>query len=90
MALVSVGALMFMNNLKEINWNDLAVAFTAFVTVLFMILTYSITSGLGLGLLLYIMMMIGSRRAHQVNPVLYWIGVFFLISFAITEVVALL
>ncbi len=90
MALVSVGALMFMNNLKEINWNDLVVAFTAFVTVLFMILTYSITSGLGLGLLLYIMMMIGSRRAHQVNPVLYWIGVFFLISFAITEVVALL
>lgn len=90
MALVSVGALMFMNNLKEIRWTDVTIAFTAFATILFMILTYSITSGLGLGLILYIVMMIGSKRFKEVNPVLLGIGVLFLVSFVVSEIVALL
>jgi adenine/guanine/hypoxanthine permease len=88
MALVSVGALMFMNNLREIRWNDITIAFTAFVTIIFMILTYSITSGLGIGILLYIVMMFGSKRLKQVNPVLLGIGLLFLMSFLISEIVA--
>lgn len=90
MALVSVGALMFMNNLKEIRWNDITIAFTAFVTIIFMILTYSITSGLGIGILLYIVMMFGSKRLKQVNPVLLGIGLLFLMSFLVSEIVTLL
>ena len=90
MALVSVGALMFMNNLKEIRWNDITISFTAFVTIIFMILTYSITSGLGIGILLYIVMMFGSKRLKQVNPVLLGIGLLFLMSFLVSEIVTLL
>jgi AGZA family xanthine/uracil permease-like MFS transporter len=90
MALVSVGALMFMNNLKDIRWSDITISFTAFATILFMILTYSITSGLGLGLLLYMVMMLGSQRHRELNPTLYGIALLFLISFIVTEIVTLL
>ena len=90
MALVAVGALMFTNNLKQINWNDKIVAFTTFLTLIFMLLTYSLSNGLGLGLILYIVMMLVAKRGKEIKPILYVIGAFFLISFAVNAVIPLL
>jgi adenine/guanine/hypoxanthine permease len=86
-ALVCVGAMIFTGNLGEINWKDIPTAFAAFVTVLMVILTYSLTSGIGFGLIAYALMMIASKRAKEVNWVLYVIACFFLVSFTINEVV---
>lgn len=78
MALVSVGALMFFGNLKDINWNDRIVIYTAFITIVMMILTYSISDGLGFGLILYIAMMLSSKQGKKISPTLYVVGGLFL------------
>lgn len=85
MALVSVGALMFTNNLKDIHWQDQTIGFTAFTTIVFMILTYSISSGLGIGIIVYLLMMVASGRARQVKGTMYWIGLFYILSFVVSE-----
>lgn len=78
MALISVGALMFFGNLRDINWDDRVVVYTAFITVVMMILTYSISDGLGFGLILYIAMMLARKQGKQISPTLYVVGVLFL------------
>ncbi len=84
-ALVSVGASMF-KNLKDIEWNDPIIALTSFVIVIMMILTYSISDGLGLGMIVYSIMMLISGRGKQVSPAIYVISGFFLVNFIVHAV----
>ena len=65
MALISVGGLIFVNNLKDINWEDRIVGFTAFFTIMLILLTYSISDGLGFGIIFYTLMMLISRRGKR-------------------------
>jgi xanthine/uracil/vitamin C permease (AzgA family) len=39
--LVSVGALIFAGNLKNIHWGDMAIGASAFITIVMIVLTYS-------------------------------------------------
>lgn len=52
-ALIYVGVLM-MGSVVKIDFNDLRQALPAFVTIVMMPLTYSITSGIGLGIISYV------------------------------------
>ena len=56
-ALVCVGAMIFVGNFKDINFSDRVVAFTGFIMVIFSLLTYSIASGIGIGLIAYVVML---------------------------------
>ena len=58
-ALIIVGVLMA-SNLKKIDWDKFEIAFPAFLTVVGMPLTYSISDGLALGLIAYPITMIAS------------------------------
>jgi AGZA family xanthine/uracil permease-like MFS transporter len=53
-ALVLVGFLM-MQQVKEIDWNDLEIAIPAFLTIVLMPFTYSITAGIGAGFVAYVL-----------------------------------
>ena len=53
-ALIYVGALM-MGSVVKINFNDLRIALPAFITIVLVPLTYSITSGIGLGIISYVL-----------------------------------
>jgi AGZA family xanthine/uracil permease-like MFS transporter len=81
MALISVGGLIFAGNLKDVNWEDRIIGFTAFFTVLLILLTYSISDGLGIGLILYVIMMLMSRRAKEVKIPMYVVAGIFVIYF---------
>lgn len=83
MALVAVGAMMFSANLKDINWNDRIVTFTAFITITLMMLTYSLSNGLGIGLIMYVIMMLVAGRGKEIKPMLYAIALMFIVSFAV-------
>lgn len=83
MALISVGGLIFVGNLKDINWNDRIVGFTAFFTVLLILLTYSISDGLGLGIIFYTLMMLVSRRGKEVKVPLYVVAGIFVVYFVL-------
>ncbi len=55
-ALIYVGVLMMKNNVKSIDFSTAINATSAFLTVVVMVLSYSITKGIGIGLLSYTIM----------------------------------
>jgi AGZA family xanthine/uracil permease-like MFS transporter len=55
-ALIYVGVLMMKNNVKNIDFSNAINATAAFLTVVVMVLSYSITKGIGIGLLAYTIM----------------------------------
>lgn len=82
LALISVGCLMF-GNLKEIDWKDNIVVITTFLIVILMILTYSVSDGLGISLIAYCIMMIVSKRRKEVPIIIYGVALFFVINYLI-------
>lgn len=89
-ALVCVGAMIFVGNFKDINFNDRIVAFTGFITVIFSLLTYSIASGIGIGLIAYCVMMLVAKRRKEVSIPIYIVAILFVISFALSAIMTIL
>ncbi|MBP2058342.1 AGZA family xanthine/uracil permease-like MFS transporter [Lactobacillus colini] len=83
-ALIIVGVLMA-GNLKHINWGDFEIAFPAFLTVVGMPLTYSISDGLALGMIAYPITMVAAKKYKEVSPMMYVLFVIFIIFFLITN-----
>ncbi|GIC69761.1 NCS2 family permease [Fructobacillus tropaeoli] len=77
-ALVIVG-IMMAKNLQKIKWDDLAVAAPAFLVVVGMPLTYSISDGIALGFIVYPITMIATKRAKEVNWLMYLLAVIFVL-----------
>jgi len=75
-----VGFLM-LQQIVDIDWNDLDVAIPAFFLVTMMAFTYSITVGMGLGFLAYLVIKTVKGKIREINPLLWVIGVLFLIYF---------
>ena len=67
-ALIYVGVLMMKNNIKSIEMGDAIGATSAFLTVVVMVLSYSITKGIGIGLVTYTLM---SAIAYLIEAIKY-------------------
>ena len=89
-ALVCVGAMIFVGNFKDIDFNDRVVSFTGFITVIFSLLTYSIASGIGIGLIAYIIMMMFAGRRKEISLPIYIVGALFVVSFTLSAIMPLL
>src|SRR5665811_1128653 len=66
-ALVAVGFLM-MQQVRGIDWEDLEIAIPAFLTIVMMPFTYSITAGIGAGFVVFVLLKTVSYthlRAHE-------------------------
>lgn len=79
-ALVLVGVFM-MNGLKDIEMDDMTEALPAFITILSMVLTYSIAEGIVLGLLSYTVMKICTGRFKDLHPAMYVLSIFFVLKY---------
>lgn len=79
-ALIIVGFYM-MTSLARINWNDMQEAFPAFIIVLMMPLSYSITDAVGIGIITYCLIKIFCGKFKQVHPLLYVFMLLFIIQF---------
>ena len=55
-ALVYVGVLMMQNNVKSVDFSNAINATSAFLTMVVMVLSYSITKGIGVGMIAYVVM----------------------------------
>ena len=86
MALVYVGALM-VSSLKDIDWKDNIAVASTFITVIMMILAYSIAEGIAFGFIFYALMMVVTKRRKEVSPVMYVLAVLFIINFVIKYLV---
>ncbi|AFS40756.1 MAG: NCS2 family permease [Leuconostoc gelidum] len=81
-ALVVVGVLMA-KSLRQIEWEDLAIAAPAFLIIIGMPLTYSISDGIALGFILYPITMITTGRGKKVHPLMYALAILFILFLVI-------
>lgn len=86
MALVFVGASIVTHSFSEIDWKDSTIAITAFITVIMITLTYSLSNGIGFGIIIYVLIMLAKRKFKEINPILYLISILFIINFVITAI----
>ena len=75
-ALIVVG-LMMAKPLGEIEWDSWETAIPAFIVVITMPLTYSIATGIALGLILFPLLMVVKGKAREVSPMMYVLFVLF-------------
>ncbi len=78
-ALIAVGAMM-MKAVKSIDWDDYAVAIPAFLTIIFMPMTYSIANGILIGFLSYTIIKIFTGKAKDVSIIIYVVDVLFILK----------
>ena len=78
-ALIIVGVLMAQNT-AHIQWDKMEIAVPAFLILIGMPLTYSISDGLALGLITYPICMVAAKRIKEVTPMM-WILFFVFIVF---------
>jgi AGZA family xanthine/uracil permease-like MFS transporter len=88
-ALVLVGFLM-MQQVKGIDWDDLEVAIPAFLTIVLMPFTYSITVGIGAGFLAYVLIKAVRGKVGEIHALLWVISALFVVYFAIDPITRLL
>lgn len=79
-ALIIVGILM-VSSLGEIDWKKFEIAVPAFLTMIAMPLSYSIATGIAIGFIFYPITMIVKGRIKEINPIMYFFFVIFLIYF---------
>lgn len=80
-ALILVGALMC-GSAGRVTWDDFTEAFPAFLTIVATPLTFSIATGLSLGLLSYTFLKLGSGRYKEISPLMWILFALFLCRYA--------
>jgi AGZA family xanthine/uracil permease-like MFS transporter len=88
-ALVVVGFLM-MTQVKNIDWDDMEIAIPAFLTIILMPFTYSISVGIGAGFIAYVVLKLARGKIAQVHPLLWVVAALFVVYFAIDPLTRLL
>ncbi len=76
-ALLAVGFLIMANSVKEIDWADYTVAIPAFVTMVMMPFTYSITNGIGMGFITFAVLRLAAGRGREVPVAMYVVAAVF-------------
>ena len=79
-ALVCVGALM-VSGIKNVNFDDFADATAAFLTMMFMVLAYSIAEGIAVGFLVYVIIKLFKGEIKKVHPIMWGLAIMFIIYF---------
>ena len=80
-ALILVGALMC-GSLARVQWDDFSSAFPAFITLVATPFTFSIATGLSLGLLSFTFIKVGTGKHREISPLIWVLSVLFLLRYA--------
>lgn len=83
-ALILVGIFMS-KHLSKINFTDLHIAVPAFLTIILMPLTYSISNGIAYGFSSYIILAILTQKTKEVSPLMWGVGVFSIVSLLLEQ-----
>jgi AGZA family xanthine/uracil permease-like MFS transporter len=81
-ALVIVGALMI-TQIRHLAWDDMVLVIPAFLTIALMPFTFSITNGIGAGVVTYVLLSAVTGRARRIHPLMWLIGALFLVYFTL-------
>lgn len=81
-ALVAVGFLILAGSVKDIDWSDFTIAVPAFLAMVMMPFTYSITNGIGIGFVSFCALRLATGRGRGVPVAMYVVSVVFLFYYA--------
>jgi AGZA family xanthine/uracil permease-like MFS transporter len=79
-ALILVGVLMS-QSLALVSWNDFSEALPAFITMLATPITFSIATGLSLGLISYTVVKLASGKSKEINVLVWILTVLFILRY---------
>ena len=88
-ALVIVGFLM-MTQVRHIDFTDYSIGIPAFLTIVLMPFTYSITNGIGAGFVTWVVIKLATGKAKDINWLMWVISLAFLAYFCIYPIEVLL
>ncbi|MEU0572192.1 NCS2 family permease [Nonomuraea sp. NPDC005983] len=88
-ALVVVGFLM-MTAIRDIDFTDYDTAIPAFLTIVVMPFTYSVSNGIGAGFVSYVLIKAVRGKARAVHPLLWLVAALFAVYFAMGPIKVLL
>ena len=80
-ALVVVGFLM-MTQIRHIDFTDYSIGIPAFLTIVLMPFTYSITNGIGAGFVSWTLIQVFTGKAREVKPLMWVVTAAFVVYFA--------
>jgi adenine/guanine/hypoxanthine permease len=80
-ALILVGALMC-GAVARVRWDDFTEAFPAFLTLVATPLTFSIATGLSLGVLSFTFIKVGTGKYREISPLIWILSALFLLRYA--------
>ncbi|MGA9767422.1 MAG: NCS2 family permease [Blastocatellia bacterium] len=81
-ALIVVGSLMI-RAIRDVDWDDFTEALPAFLTVVLIPLTFSITDGIAFGFISYALLKLVTGRAREAHWLIYLFAALFVIRYAI-------
>ena len=79
-ALIIVGLLM-MEQVKNIPFDDFSESIPAFVCMIMMALTYSISNGILIGMITYVLMNVICGKFKKLSPAIYVLAVLFILKY---------
>ena len=81
-ALIVVGSLMI-RSVRDIDWDDFTEALPAFLTLVLMPLTFSITDGIAFGFISYALLKLVTGRAREAHWLIYAFALLFIVRYAV-------
>jgi len=81
-ALIVVGSLMI-RSVRDIDWNDFTEALPAFLTLIVMPLTFSITDGIAFGFISYALLKVVTGRGREAHWLIYLFAILFIARYAV-------
>lgn len=79
--LLIAGISMF-SDIRNLDWDDYPCMISGVITCLMMPFTYSITDGVGIGMICYTTLMLFTGRRREIHPMLYLFCFWFMLTFA--------
>lgn len=81
-ALIAVGFLIMAGSVRDIDWNDFTIAVPAFLAMVMMPFTYSITNGIGIGFVAFSVLRLATGRGREVPAAMYVVSAVFVFYYA--------
>ena len=73
--------LSMIENIVKIDWKDVLISIPAFFIIIMMPLSYSITTGIQFGFILYVVVNLVNKKGKEVSPIIYIFTLLFIIDF---------
>ncbi|MBT2451087.1 NCS2 family permease [Streptomyces sp. ISL-43] len=81
-ALVAVGFLILAGSVRDIDWSDFTIAVPAFLAMVMMPFTYSITNGIGIGFVSFSVLRLATGLGREVPVAMYVVSAVFVFYYA--------